>query len=355
LGTTYFTNLIVNGTQTNIGTLTVLGGGNVLTNGATATLNLSAGSTVAPPTATNHPVDYATFQSALVGNFVSFFTTNAVTAFTNSVTPTNLTYQSSPTLQTSAGSVSVQATNVGQYMVAWMATNRTITQLQGGMCEVELWMNENTTPGSLTLKPELYLYDTVLSNLVEFGENVASQTVAAGATSGKHMFSVSYSPVVTNNPCYLVVRLKVMSLANTPTVVFGIGGATPSHFSIAVPNTSLTAADSLMLGGIAAGSWLRATNTPSAGQMLYATDTSPTNLYFGPAPAGGGLDLAGTNYFRNAVNLTNLPSAGIVTNNQVTVTFGTLCVTQLVWVSPSGAYTNWMYFNGTGIVSTILP
>jgi hypothetical protein len=32
---------------------------------------------------------------------------------------------------------------------------------------------------------------------------------------------------------------------------------------------------------------LAATNTPSAGHMLYASGTSPTNLYFAPAPTGG--------------------------------------------------------------------
>jgi len=33
---------------------------------------------------------------------------------------------------------------------------------------------------------------------------------------------------------------------------------------------------------------LQATNAPTAGQMLYATDTTKTNLYFADAPSGGG-------------------------------------------------------------------
>jgi hypothetical protein len=94
--------------------------------------------------------------------------------------------------------------------------------------------------------------------------------------------------MVTNNACYLVVRVKVTSLSNTPTVQFGVGGGTPSHFSISVPNTSLTAADSLKLGGIAAASYV--TN----GQHNVALGTNVTMAGNVNLPAAGNVRI-GTN------------------------------------------------------------
>jgi hypothetical protein len=56
-------------------------------------------------------------------------------------------------------------------------------------------------------------------------------------------------------------------------------------------------------GGSSGGGNLSATNTPTAGQMLYAGDTTMTNLYFGAAPAGGGASSGNwTNYILNASN-----------------------------------------------------
>jgi hypothetical protein len=205
--------------------------------------------TVAPPTASNSPVDYATFSSALVGNFVSFLTTNRVNASTNAMLPT---------VPSSSSVTSRQVTAVGQYYITWHATNRTFRQLQGGAAEVELWGCENT-PGSLTHKPELYIYVTNTEELIEFGENVASQTVAAGSTLTKQTFSVPYGPFVTNVDCQFVLRLKVTTISGTPTVQIGCGGTTPSHFSIDVPNSSLVpdnAVNAYNLGDLPAASYV---------------------------------------------------------------------------------------------------
>jgi hypothetical protein len=222
----------------------------------------NASITIADATVSNQPVSYSQWQQSLAGDFVTFLTTNLLTGYTNSVTPTNLTFSALPTVPATAVSTSFTAV-AGNYGIAWLATNRTFTQLNGGIADVELWLNENSA-GSATVKPELYLYDTVLSNLVEFGENVASQTVAAGTVSTKQMFAVPYPAFVTNNACMLAVRIKCTSVSGSPTIIVGCGGTTPSHASISVPTAQLsvnyatsagtagTATNALQLGGIAA-------------------------------------------------------------------------------------------------------
>jgi hypothetical protein len=222
--------------------------------------------TVAPPTASNSPVDYATFSSALVGNFVSFFTTNQVNAGTNAMLPT---------VPSASSVTSVQVTAVGQYYITWHATNRTFRQLQGGAAEVELWTCENTA-GSLTHKPELYIFDTTTSNLVEFGETVASQTVAAGSVLTKQTFSVPYGAFATNVDCQFEIRLKVTGISGSPTVRIGCGGTTPSHFSIDVPNSSLVpdnAQNAYSLGGIPAAQY----PTNGSSGVRFTGTLTPTN------------------------------------------------------------------------------
>ena len=61
--------------------------------------------------------------------------------------------------------------------------------------------------------------------------------------------------------------------------------------------TNLTASGDTLtfeLGTIEGGGNLIATNTPTAGQMLYASDATKTNLYFADAPSGTGTPLSST-------------------------------------------------------------
>jgi hypothetical protein len=126
-----------------------------------------------------------------------------------------------------------------------------------------------------------------------------------------------------------------------------VNGAQTNHSSLTVlgggnvVTNGATVTNTLQLGGIAAGSWLRATNTPSAGQMLYATDTSPTNLYFGAAPAGGGTG--------NQTPVTaNVDWAGFSATNILSVV-STAAVGQVAFQMPMGAVMRW-YSNASNYV-----
>lgn len=227
-------------------------GGNVATNGGGPyTL------TVVTPTETNSPATKAYVDAALVGNFVSFLTTNLVTTGTNGID--GVVLYSSPSVPSDSTMTSVVATAVGQYLFTWLATNRTFSQLNGGSTEVTLWMNENSA-GGLTVKPELYIYDTVRSQLVEFGENVGSQTVTAAATpvAQGQRFTISYPAMSTNNLCMAALRVKVTSLTATPTVQFHCGNGEPSQYSINVSQPQLlveNAANAYALGGVSAATY----------------------------------------------------------------------------------------------------
>jgi hypothetical protein len=93
-----------------------------------------------------------------------------------------------------------------------------------------------------------------------------------------------------------------------------------------------------------------ATNAGAAGAGLYAMSNGTWTAFTpGSGTGGGGADLASTNYFRNAVNLTNLTAAGIVTNNSDSFTVTNKMTANQLWFG-TNAY--W-YFNTTGVVEVI--
>jgi hypothetical protein len=133
--------------------------------------------------------------------------------------------------------------------------------------------------------------------LFNFG---AGYQAGAQAPGDSNIFIGAYAGFGSPATNAICIGVRSAPLGNN-SMVLGNAGTTNTQIKGNVTISSLTVTgggnvvtngatvtNSLQLGGVAAGAWLRATNTPSAGQMLYATDTSPTNLYFGAAAAGGG-------------------------------------------------------------------
>ena len=194
--------------------------------------------------------DYATFgqlQSYAYSASAFYLTSNKTFAVTNyGFTPTNATYLASLTLSTNAGSINIPdsgATN--SYFYAAVFTNLTVTELNGGVAQVEIWASENSA-GNMSFKPEGYLIDTVNSNIVEAAE-FGTTIEVIGTTPTLYKATVPYATISTNNPCYMALRLKSTTTANKNVTIYS-GANRASHFELSLPS-SLFTADLLKLDG----------------------------------------------------------------------------------------------------------
>jgi len=245
-------------------------------------LNVETAITIPNGTESNSPVTLHQLQDANIGTKSIFMTGMQTLDFTNSISPTNWTFIAIDELTngTPSGTTNVPygATNI--YTFVQIYTNQSFTRLDGGIAEVEWFCSENL-PNSATHKPELYLFNTVSSQLVEFGENVTPQLVATGLTPQKQTFSITYPAITTNDPCYLAIRGKNIS-GTASEVIFGMGPQYLAYWRLSIPNSQLTAANSLKLNGQTGDYYLNTanhTNNVFTGNVGIGTNVPAAKLH----------------------------------------------------------------------------
>jgi hypothetical protein len=238
-------------------------------------------------------VTVSQWQSGLEASEQLYFYTNRNTAYTNEFISTNL-YYSLETNYPNTATISIQtgvgsATNNG-YCWGFISTNATFTSLSANTANFEVWLNENGA-GSVSVTMEFYGYDVVSNALTgELCTPVLGQVVPSGSAAGKLLFSVPYADLVFPNPTFLAGRMKITSLALTPTIIMSMGNGTPSHMGIDVPNDvmlapyfkkdgSVDATGNFNMGGKAVtnASDIVATNSMTVPRLISETNTVFTN------------------------------------------------------------------------------
>lgn len=189
---------------------------------------------------TNIPTK-AYVDAGVQGSLVGYLSTNKTLVYTNGFSATNDIYFAITSFTNPVGTVSLVTTTNGAYIGGWIFTNYPITRLAAGEAKVDFWANENSA-GSASATAHLYLYDSVSSNLQDFGdEDLVGSPVAAGTTPGKISVTVPHPALDTNNICYLAIRLKTTQLSGTPIIIISVQDGYNSAFSLNVPIDVYTA------------------------------------------------------------------------------------------------------------------
>jgi hypothetical protein len=211
---------------------------NVTTNLGSPTLYLGSGTTVSNASAGNEPVTLDQLRSAVVGNVNLYFSTDKQLGFTNSITPTNATYNLKFGTVPEQGMRTNSSSGIGTYVEVDVFTNRTYTVFAAQSISVQAFLCENG-PGSMYAKMEIYRYEPITSNLYEWGEAAASNLVAAGSTPVLSPWSIPVSSIATNIPFYIASRIKHVAGSQT-NLIIGVGSNYPSLVSFTVPASVFT-------------------------------------------------------------------------------------------------------------------
>lgn len=174
---------------------------------------------------------------------------------------------------------------------------------------------------------------SILTNASAFDTAGAAAAITNGCASGTNLSgSVFVNGRITSvGTAFTGAGTTAVQAAVAP-VGYLLPESTSTLATVTQLNTATNSAVTAATNLVQTVGYLQSTNTPTAGQMLYASGTTKSNLYFGAAPTGG-----------SSFNQTNATM------------YGWLSLSNLVFTSASGTYTNTITFNGTGMVSTITP
>jgi len=236
-----------------------------------------------PATNATQLVNLAQLQSYNVGGQHFYFTQEPAAGFALSgvVRSTNWASQSA-ILTATTNNIATTAAN--DY-VAFVSTN-TFKSIASGSWDVEFWAYENTA-GSATVTAEVYLVNSETgSEEFEFEPSPTYQTVNAGATPTKLVFSLPSSDYSSTTNLYAVIKLK-FQVTGSPTVSIVSGGAYPSHFSFSVPDSNfVTKSGDTMTGPLT----LASTEAPGTSNKVAASTE-----FVAKALLGAGTGNANTN------------------------------------------------------------
>ena len=126
----------------------------------------------------------------------------------------------------------------GQYVRSVVSTN-TFARFEAGPISIEAYaFRVGTLATSVSFHPDIYIYDPILSNLVEVA--AAPSQVCQSNTPVLFDFSVSIpTSFVPTNASHIVWAWKIDGTNGTPTSLnFVSGGAYDSHLSFSVPAAS---------------------------------------------------------------------------------------------------------------------
>ena len=189
-------------------------------------------------TATNAPDGYGV---ASVNYVLSQFSSVGLTMYASGTTNTGAlagktnNWQGTATVPVTATTNTLSSLTSGAYIRSTVST-QTFTTVQAGPVSVSSYfmVGGSGSPSTITLAPELYLYDTVSNTLFfEFPSAVAQLITTADATPTLHQWSISTTSVIHTNPFKFVVEWKVSGTAPnaTRTLAFVNGGSYDSHTS----------------------------------------------------------------------------------------------------------------------------
>lgn len=245
-----------------------------------------------------------------------YMTTNLASVAWLPTNTTGLGESSAPAVETW---MNFGVTGVGHYCASMLLSSNTFSGDLAGPSTIELFAY---TPGgagrSLSVKPEIYwTYDLGSAAITNGDFSALPQALTVGVTNNLK-YSITWPTQSPTGDYYVVSRLKVTARGNNTTnIVLGVGGTAASYALLQASSTAslgtrgatqsivrvngtnyaasfdaTTRSFSNDIGTISGGggtgtgnTW--ATNTPSAGQMLYASEASNSNLYWAAAPAGG--------------------------------------------------------------------
>ena len=149
----------------------------------------------------------------------------------------------------------------GSYVMQVVTTN-TFTRIESGPVSVEyyIWRTGNVA-GTLTLHPEIYLFDTTSNTLFYEISAGAGQTIPTGTGPQLYQWSISVTGYTHTNEFKIVVAWKMDSTPNAAAVLnFASGGIYDSHATI-VQNISSITIDASQITGVLSPSQI-ATNAP---------------------------------------------------------------------------------------------
>jgi hypothetical protein len=208
---------------------------NGVTNNATATLNLSSGSTVATATSGSEPVTLDQALSLLASTTDLYLSPTVFTGAQVATTNRSLASMFSPTAWSVVYSGTVTA---GQYLFSFTAPSNLVTAVQSGTQEADIYMTYAGGGGStLTCKLEGYIFNPATTSSVDYAETSASFAVTKSATlptSPQRLTAIiPYATNLVGNARYQI-RVKAITASSVTSVTMWGGSNTISFIKLPV-------------------------------------------------------------------------------------------------------------------------